>query len=314
MLYLTTRDNKNAYTAHKTLCTDIAPDGGFYTPYKLPCLDRLQLDSLAQGTFGDAIAKILNLFFSIRLTGWDIDLQIGRAPIRITKLPRKIMIAELWRNPGSGMEYLIDALYRCVATNEEHSEKPTIWARTVIRIAILFGVYTQIMREESEDLLMDISVNMQDITELLSAWYARAIGLPLGQIVCCCDTGDAFWDLLHGGVLSTRAINDPQLAGAEILAYQTLGHSQSQHLASVINARGTFTISEEDHKAFSSGIYPVAVSLDRAGSVSSNIRRSAGYSIDPSAAITYGGLQDYRAQTGESCLTILLSQSAPDNI
>lgn len=313
MLYLTTRDNKNACTAHKTLCTDVAPDGGLYLPYKLPYIEKAQLESITRGTFGEAVAQILNLFFSVRLTGWDVDLQIGRTPIRIITLNRKIVVAELWKNSGSGIEFLIDELYRCIATNDEHSTKSTIWARTAIRVAVLFGLYTLIRQEGYDDAPVDISVNMQDVTELLSAWYARAIGLPIGKIICCCDTDDSFWDLLHGGVLNTKGVADLQLAGAELLICETLGHLQAQHLASVIDNRGTFTVCEEDYKLFSAGIYPVAVGPDRADSVSSSLKRSAGYSIDLSAAITYGGLQDYRAQTGESCLTILLSQSAPNN-
>lgn len=313
MLYLTTRDNKNAYTAHKTLCTDIASDGGLYAPYKLPVFEKSQLDSIAQGTFGEAVAQILNLFFAVRLTGWDVDLKIGRTPIRIVSLNRKIIVAELWRNPGSGMDYLINELYRSIAINGEHSPKATIWARTVIRVAVLFGLYAQIKQEGCDDAPVDISVNLQDVTELLAAWYARAIGLPIGQIICCCDTGDAFWDLLHGGVLNTRGVDDLQLSGAELLIYESLGHLQAQNLVSAMNSRGTFTLSEEDHKVFSAGVYPVAVGSDRADSVCSSLCRSAGYSIDLSAAVTYGGLQDYRAQTGESCLTILLSQNAPNN-
>lgn len=313
MLYLTTRDNKNAYTAHKTLCADIAPDGGLYVPYKLPFLEKSQLGSIMQGSFGETVAQILNLFFAVRLTGWDIDFRIGRAPISVTMINRKIAIAELWKNPGAGAEFLIDELYRCVATNKEHSAKPTMWARTVIRIAILFGLYGQIKPEDCDGTAIDISVNMQDVTELLSAWYARAIGLPIGQIICCCDTGDAFWDMLHSGVLNTKTVGDTHLACAELLIRETLGDSQAQQLVSVIGKRGTFAVSEEDHRVLSAGIYPVAVGPGRADSVRSSVRRSAGYSIDQCAAITYGGLQDYRAQTGESCLTMLLSQSAPDD-
>jgi len=313
LLYLTTRDNANAYTAHKTLCADAAPDGGLFVPYKLPYIEQLQLDSIARGTFGDAVAQILNLFFAVRLNGWDIDLQIGRNPARIILMNRKIVIAELWNNPGAGIEHLIKGLYNCIATNTEHSNIPTLWARTVIRMAILFGLYTQIRQEGCADPLIDISVNMQDVTELLSAWYARAIGLPIGKIICCCDSGDAFWDLLHGGTLNTKNIGSSQLTASELLVCETLGNLQAQYFVSVANRRGTFTISEEEHQLLSAGIYPVAIGPDRVDSVISSIRRSAGYSADASAAVTYGGLQDYRAQTGESCLTLLLSQCAPNN-
>ena len=314
MLYLTTRDNKNAHTAHKTLCTDYALDGGMFVPYKLPKLDDAQLNDTVCGSFGDVIARILNLFFSVRLSGWGVDLQIGRNPVSLVSMNRKIVVAELWKNPGAGIDHLIESLYNCVAVNEGHSEKPTIWARTAIRIAILFGLYAQISGDVEENPAIDISVNMQDITELTAAYYARAMGLPIGKIICCCDAGDSFWDLLHAGGFNTRNTQSPQLKAAEVLACESLGHIQSQYLASVADRRGTYTLSEEDFAILSQDIYPVAISSDRVDSVISSVRRSSGYSIDPTAAIAYGGLQDYRAQTGESCVTLILSQYTPDNV
>ena len=314
MLYLTTRDSKNACTAHKTLCTDMAQDGGLFVPYKFPYLEDDALSSVVHSTFGEAVAYILNLFFSVRLSGWDIDLQIGRSPIQIVSMNRKIITCELWKNPGSNVEHLIDTLYHCIATNAEHNQKATIWARTIIRVAILFGLYAQIVHENDDSFKIDISVGTQDMTELMAAYYARKIGLPIGQIICCCDAGDSLWDLLHGGAINTRNSGQSQLTAAELLICETLGHVQAQYFASVVARHGTFTLSEEDFSVFSAGIYPVAVGSDRAESVISSVRRSAGYSIDTTAAITFGGLQDYRAQTGESCTTMLLVQSAPNAI
>ena len=314
MLYLTTRDGKYAYTAHKTLCSDVSPDGGIYIPYKLPDIEKNQMQAMLKKPFSDVVAQVLNMFFSAPLDARDIELRIGRTPLQLIQMNRKIAIAELWRNPGSGVEHIIEELYQSFAVNPEHSKRPTMWARVIIRIAILFGICAQLRQDGNEDEFIDISVNMQDITEFISAWYARAIGLPLGQIICCCDAGDGLWDILHGSSLNTRNINDSQLTVAELLTCETLGHEQAQRLISVASRKGTFSLSEEEHAQFAKGIYPVAIGPDRSDTVISSVRSSTGYIIDSSAAITYGGLQDYRAQTGESCLTILLAQFAPENI
>ena len=36
MLYISTRNNTDTYTAHRALHEEYAPDGGFYVPFYLP--------------------------------------------------------------------------------------------------------------------------------------------------------------------------------------------------------------------------------------------------------------------------------------
>ena len=52
MLYVTTRDDKDAYTAHRTLHSDFAPDGGQFVPFKLPVFTEEEIKRFADGNFG----------------------------------------------------------------------------------------------------------------------------------------------------------------------------------------------------------------------------------------------------------------------
>ena len=73
MLYTTTRSNRDAYTVHRVLCEDVAPDGGGYLPLRFPKYGEDALSAMCQRTLNENIAEILNAFFSVQLTGWDID-------------------------------------------------------------------------------------------------------------------------------------------------------------------------------------------------------------------------------------------------
>ena len=46
MLYVTTRDNIEAYTAHKALTENRAPDGGFYVPFHMFRFSDEEIQSL----------------------------------------------------------------------------------------------------------------------------------------------------------------------------------------------------------------------------------------------------------------------------
>ena len=83
MLYVTTRNKHDAYTAHRTQLSDRAPDGGLYLPFRMVTWERQQVLALADKTFGQCVAETLNQFFACRLTGWDVDFSIGRNPVSV---------------------------------------------------------------------------------------------------------------------------------------------------------------------------------------------------------------------------------------
>ena len=74
MLYATTRSKADTYTAHRVLTSDRAPDGGLFVPFRMPTVD---IDKTRAGSFGDAVAQVLNLFFSTGITSWDVECCIG---------------------------------------------------------------------------------------------------------------------------------------------------------------------------------------------------------------------------------------------
>ena len=64
-------------------------------------------------------------------------------------------------------------------------------------------------------------------------------------------------------------------------------------------------------KQLNDGMFVSVVGKDRVDSLISSIYRSNECILDPYTAISYGGLQDYRAKTGESCPTVLLWERSP---
>ena len=61
MLYLTTRDKHDTFTAHRALQENTAPDGGCYAPISFPVYESKQLASIREKSFGQNVADILNI-------------------------------------------------------------------------------------------------------------------------------------------------------------------------------------------------------------------------------------------------------------
>ena len=146
MLYITTRDHRDAYTAHKALHTDIAVDGGAYVPFKMPFFNTAELEELVKAGFSETVATILNRFFSCGITGWDVDFCIGRNAVKIVTMPHRLAVAELWHNPKGLYQSVVSELYKKITGVD--SEKCTEWFRVAVRIAVLFGLYVQMRQND----------------------------------------------------------------------------------------------------------------------------------------------------------------------
>lgn len=313
MLYLTTRDNKDAYTAHKALTQSEGPDGGQFVPFRLPEITSVELCALKDKSFGQIVADMINLFFSSRLTGWDVNCSIGRAPVKLIPMNHKILVAELWHNLEGKYTYLVSNLYRTISGNADSVNVPTDWFRIAVRIAVLFGVYGEMLRMQSlsigED--FDISVSTGDFSAPMAAWYSRKMGLPINTIICTHEEDSTVWDLIHRGAFNPTTAEAGLFSGVERLIHASLGTDAVRSYLNKIQVKRIYSVSEEFQKCISKGFFCSVTGETRADTVINSVFRTNRYLMDPDTALLYGGLQDFRAKSGDSRITILLSECTP---
>ena len=99
MLYVTTRVRGDAFTAMHALTENRGPEGGFFVPLRLPHLDARQIAELEKKPFTHTVAEILNRFFGTQIDGHEMELGIGRYPVKLIGLNGKITVAKTWHNP-----------------------------------------------------------------------------------------------------------------------------------------------------------------------------------------------------------------------
>lgn len=317
MLYISTRNKADSFTAYRALHEDRTPDGGSFVPLRLPVLEMSQIQALKEKSFGQNIAEILNLFFSARLTGWDVDFCVGRYPVKLVSIKHRVVIAQMWHNPQSRYDHMVHSLYNQIC-GEDACAVPTQWAKICINIAILFGLYGELSRIGITD--MDISVPAGDFSLPVAAWYAREMGLPIGVIICGCNENGSVWDLLHRGEFDTDAAlihtELPELdvclpACLECLIHSSLGTEETLRYLEACEKKETYSPNAQQLFALNKGMYAAVVGKNRIETIISSMYRTNRYIIDPYTALSYGSLQDYRAVTGESRDTLLLACTNP---
>lgn len=306
MLYLTTRDKFDTYTVYHTLKNDTAPNGGLFFPFRLP---SISMDSLKGKTFCECVADVLNLFFSAGLTGKEVEFCVGRYPIRFQTAHQKIMVAQLWRNLDGSYAKMEKRLAAKIANAQETNVFISSWAAIGIRIAVLYGVFAQLKDEAVGD-CVDVAVHSGDFRTVMATWYARKMGVPIGNIICACDQNSVVWDFLRLGELRT-ASKDLAIGEMERLICWSLGVNEVMRYCETLHNGGIYTLDPASIKTISDGIFAAVVSGDRLSSVISNVYRTSSCVLDPFTAAAYGGLMDYRTKSGESRTALLLADQSP---
>ena len=308
MLYLSTRNTTDCYTAYRALNETQAPDGGFFVPFRLQKFSDNELLALREKTPCDVIAQILNLFFGVQLTGWDVECVVGRSPVKPETVNQRLLFAEFWRNPDGSLKYLICNLYRRMTAKEYAAGKASGWAYIAIEIALLFGLYAAAETIPIQGL--DVAVETGDFADFAAIEYARQMGMPINMIVCATNENSAVWDLFAKGDYNTSAATElPKYF--ECFLFARLGKDAVLRYLQACDQKRIYRVDEQELETLSNNVFCSVVSESRVGSIISGMQRANGYVIDWSTAVAYGGLQDYRANGGLNRDTLLLVKQRP---
>lgn len=309
MLYVTTRNKFDTYTVHRANQSDRGPDGGLYLPFHMPKLEREELFALKEVPFCQRIAQILNLFFSAHLTAWDVELCGGKNPAKLVAMSHRILVVEAWHNHDLDFAQLEGRLAARICGYEDTARKTTSWVGIAIRIAMLFAVYGELLEGDATrpDAMLDIAVASGDFSAPMAAWYAREMGLPVGNIICSSDDS-AVWNLIHQGQVRTDGGMPKNL---ERLISATLGIDENLRYCEECENGRLYTTRPGALEALRKGMYATVISADRQSGLIPSVYRMADYIMGPQTALAFGGLQDYRAKTGENRLALLMSDRSP---
>ena len=304
MLYVSTRNSADTFTAYRALHEEYAADGGFYAPFHLRAFSEEELSVFKSQPFAETVAEMLNLFFGLRLTGADVEFTIGRTPVRTQHLNYNLIMAELWRNPAGAFDYILQKLYSLITAKNE-IKLPNGWTRIAIEIAVLFGIYGILDNDKAQR--FDVAVSTDDFADITAVLYAKDMGLPVNKIICACNDGSGAWDLVNRGEIAT-AVKAPYL---EYLLFRAFGAGETARHLDACTRNVTYYVSEEQPEVLANELFAAVVGTNRIDTITGSMLTTNQYHIDPMTAVAFGGLQDYRAHSGVSANTLILAKDRP---
>lgn len=322
MLYVTTRSTNDAYTAARVMNQDRGPDGGLFIPYRLPAFTPAEIYEMSKNPFPEVVAQMLNLFFSTKLTAWDVDMTMGRGAVRLRQMRYRLQAAELWHNPENSFDRCVYALAKRVHPDGELIGGPSDWTKLGIRISVLFGIFADLIRNDQVrfDKTMDVAVPAGSFGLPMAVWYGRRMGLPIGTIICGCNENCAVWDFFHRGQLDTHmpvvSTTTPECdlsvpTDLERLICESCNQQEAMSFSFSCDEEGVYKPSAEAYASIRSGMYAAVISRDRVAAIIPNMYQANQYILDPYSALAFGALSDYRARNGSSRTVLMLCEKSP---
>lgn len=322
MLYVTTRGKNDVYTPARTLQMDRGSDGGFFVPFRMPVFGREELKELASYKPSQNVANMLNLLLGTKITDWEVEMVFGKECFRLNPVGHKLTVAELWHNPAKRFKASVREICQRLHPDGDIIGEPTDWLQMSVRIAMVLGIMTDMLRsgQVSVNCPINVALPANDFSQVMAVWYARKMGLPIGDIIIGCNENSGAWDLISRGELDTDmnivCTNTPDSdfvypPALERLIHGATDQAEAMNFCWSVEEKDTYRPDDEKWVMIRQGMYASVISKTRLGIVIPSVYRSLDYTMDLYTSLGYAALSDYRSKTGDGTPTLLFSENSP---
>ncbi len=195
--------------------------------------------------------------------------------------------------------------------------------RLVPQVVYYVYAYAQLIRNDRIKAgdLINVTVPTGNFGNILAAYYAGKIGLPIGKLICASNKNKVLFDFFETGVYDRNrefyVTSSPSMdilisSNLERLIYQIAGCSAEKTLKLMkeLNESGRYTIDDEMRSqldSFYGGFADEGETLSRIR----DLYEKTGYVIDTHTAVASAIYKKYENETGDKTPTVIASTASP---
>ncbi len=195
--------------------------------------------------------------------------------------------------------------------------------RLVPQIVYYVYAYAQLLAEGEvkEGETINVVVPTGNFGNILAAFYAKNMGLPIGKLICASNDNKVLYDFFKTGtydrnrefVLTTSPSMDILISSnLERLIYRIAGADSKKNaeLMSALSGEGKYTITE-DMKAQLKDFYGNYASEAETAQLIKALYEDCGYVIDTHTAVAASVYGKYKKDTADETKTVIASTASP---
>lgn len=195
--------------------------------------------------------------------------------------------------------------------------------RLVPQICYYVYAYATLLREEkiAEGETVNVVVPTGNFGNILAAFYAKNMGLPIGKLICASNDNKVLYDFFQTGtydknrefVLTSSPSMDILISSnLERLIYRIAGNDgdKNRELMAALSGQGRYEITPEMREELSDFYGNYADEKETAAEIR-RLYEDCGYVLDTHTAVASAVYQKYVEETGDETKTIIASTASP---
>ena len=198
------------------------------------------------------------------------------------------------------------------------------WGRILPQVVYYISAYCDLVRDGR--LVMGDKVNFcvptGNFGDILAAYYAKRMGLPVGRLICASNCNDVLTDFLRTGVYDrNRPFHTTMSPSMDILISSNLerllfdlsgeNDAEVRGYMEALSQTGRYEVSDAIKAALKEQYW--GGFCDEAGTSAAIAKyyRDYGYLIDTHTAVAANVMEQYRAASGDKTATVFVSTASP---
>ena len=198
------------------------------------------------------------------------------------------------------------------------------WGRAVPQIAYYVSGYFDLLKNGaiSEGEEINVCVPTGNFGNILAAFYAREMGIPIKKFICASNSNNVLTDFFADGKYDRRrefyVTNSPAMdilisSNLERLIFNLSGNDDKtvKKYMAKLTSDGAYTVSSEIFERISDIFYGGCCSGEETLKTISNVFSEHNYLIDTHTAVAVNVYNKYVKQTEDETVTLLASTASP---
>ena len=197
------------------------------------------------------------------------------------------------------------------------------WGRVLPQIVYYISAYCDLLRDEkiAPGETVNVCVPTGNFGNILAAYYAREMGLPIDQLICASNSNNVLTDFIREGVYDrNRQFYNTMSPSMDILISSNLErllYSITQDPEEVrrymarLNEVGRYQVGGKVKEKLQKRFKGYFCDDKETQRVIRSMYDRHGYLIDTHTAVAFSALEKYRAETGDGAPAIVASTASP---
>ena len=198
------------------------------------------------------------------------------------------------------------------------------WGRVLPQIVYYISAYCDLMRDERirKGDKLNVCVPTGNFGNILAAYYAREMGVPIGKLICASNRNNVLTDFLRTGVYDrNRTFYNTMSPSMDILISSNLerllfdlsgeNDEEVRGYMEALSSQGRYQVSDKIRAGLDAAFWGGFCGEEDTAATIGRYYREYGYLIDTHTAVAANVMEQYRAATRDTTPTVFVSTASP---